>query len=136
MATIETIPLTIPDQSPGTLIVQRWSPSERTSRAFRKSAKIGGLALAISSMALVVHILLLIMVPALVITLFALIPIFLKIQSEKATFVSAEGVCPFCKVHSIFRPFLKSELKPQITLQCINCGQTSSAFVDTAHVTA
>ena len=133
MSITETLPITIPDDSAnhqqGSVITQRWTDQERTSRAFRKTGKIGGIALAISSLGLVIHILLLVIIPSLLITMIALIPIFLKIQAEKASFVSAEGVCPYCKLNASFIPFLRSELKDKITIQCSNCGQTSTAFL-------
>jgi hypothetical protein len=136
MAITETIPITIPDDKDGnrtgSVIVQRWTDKERTSRALRKTARIGGIALAISSLGLVIHILLLVIIPGFLIAMLSLIFIFLKTQGEKATFASAEGVCPFCKLNAAFTPFLRSELKDKITIQCSNCGQTSTAFLSSA----
>lgn len=118
-----------PSLQKGEVTYQAWTIQEAKKRALKKTLKIVGSIFAVSLIGLFVHILLLVIVPALIITLLAAVPLYLKWSNENATFSSAQGYCPQCKAEKKFRPYVGAQLSQSITLQCPECGQTLKAEI-------
>ena len=116
----------------GTMTVKKWSDLERRSRAIRRTAKIVGTIFACSMIGLFVHILLLVIIPTLCLTALATYPMLAKFMGEEATFFKVESLCPYCKTSKTLRPYLDTQFKPQVTVQCPDCGQTAQAFLQSA----
>lgn len=112
----------------GSLAFKKWTDHERRSRAARRTAKIIGTIFACSLIGLFVHILLLIIIPGLFVTILAAFPLFIKLSNEDATFFYVEGSCPYCKKKQTLRPYLDTQFKEQVTVQCPECGQTVQAL--------
>lgn len=130
---LETLPATLLSNSnetyAATLAIRRWSDSERRSRAFRRTFKIVGTICACSLIGLFVHILLLVILPALVLTFIFAFPLFQKFLGEDATLVWVEGQCPYCKGDKQLKPYLDTQFKNENTVQCPDCGQTLHVIV-------
>lgn len=109
------------------MLLESWTPAEANARARKKVFRIVGTVLACSLIGTIVHLLLLIIVPALFITLIAAFPVYMKWSGERLTCVDVDGTCPSCKTHQKLRPYLSARFAEPMTLQCPKCGQTSKA---------
>ncbi len=128
MENIKTIPVTIlantGERHQGSLSLREWTDHERKSRALKKTFKILGSIFGVSLIGLFVHILLIIILPALLVTLLASYPMYLKFSSEKNTIQEINGYCPTCKKNSKLRPYISTQFEEKTTVQCPDCGQT------------
>lgn len=115
------------EEQTGTIHFTLWPDGERRVRARRSTLKIVGSILAVCSLGLFVHILLIIFVPTAILTLLAAFPIYLKFLGDKTTFLHVDGKCPHCSFQGQLRPFLEKRLAQEVTLQCPECGQTTQA---------
>jgi len=111
------------------LYYKSWDPAQRKKRALKKTGKIVGTIMAVSSIGLFVHILLIVILPLLLATLLISIPLYFKFANEKANFYAVDGPCPKCKSNEKFRPYLDSQLNDEITIQCGACGDTLKASI-------
>lgn len=111
---------------PGFAWIKDWSPQERRSRARKKTFKIVGTILAGSLIGLFVHILLIIIVPAVFITLVGAAPLYSRFLKEESTFFQVEAPCPSCQAEGPLRPYLNSRVSEKMTAQCPSCGATTS----------
>lgn len=133
---LEAVPVRIIDSSgaelEGTMSLKRWTPKERQSRALRRTGKILGTIFLISLIGLFVHILLLVIVPALIIALLAAAPLYARFSKEDITFFKVVGKCPYCGSADPLRPYLDTQVREKVTAQCSSCGQTSQVAVPPA----
>lgn len=109
----------------GKITIKKWSDSERKSRAFKKTFKIVGTIFACSLIGLFVHILLVIIIPTLIITLLATVPLYLKNIRESVSFFYVDGECPSCGKFGQLKPYVSTQLTELVTVQCSDCGETS-----------
>ena len=130
---LETLPVRVQGNSgesfDGVMAIKKWSALERRSRAVRRTGRIVGTIFACSLIGLFVHILLLVIIPTLCLTVLAAYPLFAKFLGEDATFFKVDAECPYCKTTKTLRPYLDTQFKPQVTVQCPDCGQTAQAFL-------
>ena len=130
---VETIPFNLISSSgqslPGRMKVKSWSGQERRERAIRKILKVLGVFLGCSSMGLVLHFLLLIIIPIDLALVALTLPLYFWFLSETKTLLSAESICTVCKVTRTFRPYVFSKVQAEMTLQCPECGQTARAKI-------
>ncbi|MGZ3709261.1 MAG: hypothetical protein ACXWPM_11025 [Bdellovibrionota bacterium] len=110
-----------------TMIIKRWSDQERKSRARKRTFRILGTIFACSLIGLFVHILLLVIIPGLFITMIAAFPLFLRLRGEEITFFRVDGPCPYCHEPRALRPYLDTQYREEVTVQCPECGQTARA---------
>ena len=133
---LENLPVRVQGNSAesfeGTVFVKKWSHTERRARAMKRTLKIVGSIFACSLIGLFVHILLLVIIPTLCLTMLAVYPLLAKFMGEDATFFKVESQCPYCKSFKTLRPYLDTQFKPQVTVQCPDCGQTAQAFLQLA----
>jgi hypothetical protein len=113
----------------GSMAMKRWDQKERRSRALRRTGRIVGTVFACSLIGLFVHILLLVIIPTLLLTTVIALPLFFRFMGEESSFFYVEGHCPYCGTQRTLRPYLDTQLRPQVTVQCPECGQTAQAFV-------
>jgi len=108
---------------------KKWSEKECNTRALKKTSKIVGTILACSLIGLFVHILLVVIIPAVFITIVGSFPLYLKFKNESSTVYYAQGSCPSCHFNGKLKPYLDSKLNEEMTLQCSSCGQTMKAIL-------
>ena len=111
----------------GTLHYQEWPEDLRGPRARGKTLKIVGTLLGISCIGLFVHILLIVMIPLAILTLFASYPMYLFFKGDAVTFTHISGQCPYCDHKGDLKPYVKARVDEIIVVQCPSCGETSKA---------
>jgi hypothetical protein len=114
----------------GSLRLKELEKGERRARALRIIGKVYSRLAILPVVALFVHPLILVTIATWSLALLALPFVYVHFAEETAVWDEAQGQCPRCGSTQGFRPYLKKQIGPRISVLCRECGEASQARVD------